>query len=117
MNKLYAILDGSEIGGPALKDFSIPVLVAILMVFAILGIIIGITTLIFKLTGLFDMKKQLDANKKNNAVPVATNVENNAKKEVIINEDDMMVAALIASIDYQNEIKSDVRVVSVKEIK
>ena len=29
----------------------------------------------------------------------------------------MMVAVLVASIDYRNEIKKDVRVVSVKEIK
>ena len=32
-------------------------------------------------------------------------------------DDDMMVAALVASIDYYEEIKKDVRVISVKEIK
>jgi Na+-transporting methylmalonyl-CoA/oxaloacetate decarboxylase gamma subunit len=33
-----------------------------------------------------------------------------------IKDEDMMVAALVASIDYYNEIKKDVRVVSIKEI-
>lgn len=34
-----------------------------------------------------------------------------------ITDEDMMVAALIASIDYQSSIKGDVRVTSIKEIK
>ena len=34
-----------------------------------------------------------------------------------IKDEDMLVAALIATIDYHNEIKKDVRVVSIKEIK
>lgn len=33
-----------------------------------------------------------------------------------IKDEDMMVAALVASIDYYNEIKQDVRIVSIKEI-
>ena len=33
-----------------------------------------------------------------------------------IKDENMMVAALIASIDYYNETKEDVRVISVKEI-
>ncbi|MCF7931031.1 MAG: hypothetical protein K9L02_05950 [Acholeplasmataceae bacterium] len=34
-----------------------------------------------------------------------------------ITDEDMMVAALVASIDYQDSIKGDVRVTSIKEIK
>ncbi len=34
-----------------------------------------------------------------------------------IKDEDMLVAALVATIDYHNEIKKDVRVVSIKEIK
>ena len=34
-----------------------------------------------------------------------------------IKDEDMMVAVLTASIDYRNETKTDVRLVSVKEIK
>ena len=33
-----------------------------------------------------------------------------------IKDEDMMVAGLTASIDYYNEIKQDVRIVSIKEI-
>lgn len=33
-----------------------------------------------------------------------------------IKDEDMMVAALVASIDYHEEIKQDVRVVSIKQI-
>ena len=33
-----------------------------------------------------------------------------------IKDEDMMVAALVATIDYHEEIKEDVRVVSIKEI-
>lgn len=33
-----------------------------------------------------------------------------------IKDEDMMVAALVASIDYYNEIKKDVRVISIREI-
>lgn len=33
-----------------------------------------------------------------------------------IKDEDMMVAALVASIDYYNETKNDVRVVSIKQI-
>lgn len=34
-----------------------------------------------------------------------------------ITDDDMMAACLVASIDYRQSVKTDVRVVSVKEIK
>lgn len=33
-----------------------------------------------------------------------------------IKDEDMMVAGLVASIDYYNEIQKDVRIVSIKEI-
>lgn len=108
----------------ALKDSSMDVgtgalysIVSILMVFAILLIIIGVTTLVFKLTGLFEMKKQVEEAAKENKVvatptPVASEV-----KEVTITDDDMMAAVLVATIDYRNEVKKDVRLVSVKEVK
>ena len=87
-------------------------ILAIAMVFAILLIIIGITTLVFKLTGLFDLKKELDAAKKaekGEVTPAST-------EEVTIKDDDMMAAVLVATIDYRLTHKSDVRVVSVKQI-
>ena len=88
-------------------------IVAIAMVFAILLIIIGITTLVFKITGLFDLKKELDAAKKSEQGEVAPAASN---EEVSIKDDDMMAAVLVATIDYRLTHKSDVRVVSVKQI-
>ena len=87
-------------------------ILAIAMVFAILLIIIGITTLVFKLTGLFDLKKELDAAKKAKKGEVAPA----STQEVTIKDDDMMAAVLVATIDYRLTHKSDVRVVSVKQI-
>ncbi|MBR6225978.1 MAG: OadG family protein [Bacilli bacterium] len=86
--------------------------VAIAMVFAILLIIIGITTLVFKITGLFDLKKELDKAKKAKESASAPAPSG----EVTIKDDDMMAAVLVATIDYRLTHKSDVRVVSVKEI-
>lgn len=114
---IYAVLDGSK---DAYTDSSvwgnsaIAAIVAILMVFLILIIIIGITYLIFKLLGYFELKKQLDEQKENNAKP-----EQIAAKpaEFDTNNEDMVAAVLVATIDYQNEIKQDVKLVSVKEIK
>ena len=87
-------------------------ILAIAMVFAILLIIIGITTLVFKLTGLFDLKKELDAARKAEKGEVAPA----STQEVTIKDDDMMAAVLVATIDYRLTHKSDVRVVSVKQI-
>ena len=94
-------------------------LVAILLVFVILLILIGITSLIFYWLNqlkeknpnlkIFNKKKGKDEKKE-----VAAAVE----KPVINYDDEDLVAAIIAaSIDYRNEIKKDVKVVSVKEIK
>ena len=108
-----SIPDGDKIMD--LGDGAIISVVAIVGVFLILLIIIGLTSLIFKLTGLFEMKKQLDAAKKSGS----TLVDNapTSPKSVNISDDDMMAAVLVATIDYQQEIKKDVRVVNVTEIK
>lgn len=111
----YAIVDKtSEMNVGTGAIYSI---VAILMVFAILLIIIGITTLVFKAMGLFEMKKELDSAKKAKEVPSTVASAPAVREEVKITDDDMMAAVLVATIDYRNEIKKDVRVVSVKEVK
>lgn len=108
----------------ALKDQSMDVgtgalysIVAILMVFVILLIIIGITTLVFKLTGLFEMKKQIEEQNKKEVLPTSTQAVVNEPKQVEITDEDMMAAVLVATIDYRKEVKKDVRLVSVKEVK
>ncbi|MBR4237641.1 OadG family protein [bacterium] len=112
MDNIYAIIDGNQVGN--LSDGALVTLISILMVFVILLIIIGITTLIFKAIGLFEMKKEIDEYKKTGGYKEEeTEVE---KPNVDIKDEDMMVAVLVASIDYQNEIKKDVRLVNVKEL-
>ena len=90
-------------------------ILAIAMVFAILLIIIGITTLVFCDPEEMEypyLKKELDAARKAEKGEVAPA----STQEVTIKDDDMMAAVLVATIDYRLTHKSDVRVVSVKQI-
>lgn len=94
---------GHQIG---LGDAAIYSLVAMVLVFAVLLVLIGVTYLIFKLLDLFESRKKKEEPK----------VEEKVVKPVEIDDEDKMVAVLVASIDYRNEIKKDVKVVSVKEL-
>lgn len=112
---IFAVIDKQE--NISFSSGALYSLVAIIMVFVILLIIIGITTLIFKINGLFDMKKELDTKlkeKHNQTEPVLDS--NSLTNSVDIKDDDMMAAVLVATIDYQEEIKKDVRVLYVKEL-
>ena len=97
----------------SIGDGAILSLVSILMVFAILLIIIGITSLVFKIVRMFEEiakeKNQVVSNEKVSSTHVTKSVE--------IVDDDMMAAVLVATIDYQSEIKKDVRLISVREVK
>ena len=85
-------------------------LVCMLIVFGMLAILWGIVSL-FKILPQKEEKEE---------VKKASNKQTINQTEKIkmedIKDDDMMVAAIVASIDYHNEIKKDVRVVSVKEL-
>lgn len=85
------------------------VLVCITIVFLMLALLCGIVSL-FK---FFAPKEK--AEEKNDS-PQVVEPKKKLKLEDIT-DDDMMAAALVASIDYHNEIKEDVRVVSITEIK
>ena len=107
MDKIIMLTDMS------IGDGAILSLVSILMVFAILLIIIGITSLVFKIVRMFEEgekeKNAVVTNEKVSSTPVTKSVE--------IVDDDMMAAVLVATIDYQSEIKKDVRLISVREVK
>ena len=107
MDKIIMLTDMS------IGDGAILSLVSILMVFAILLIIIGITSLVFKIVRMFEEREKeknaVVTNEKVSSTPVTKSVE--------IVDDDMMAAVLIATIDYQSEIKKDVRLISVREVK
>ena len=96
-------------------------ILAIVMVFAVLLIIIGITTLIFKMNGLFEMKAELDKAKNQSGDNSISEVKNDKKDipastHIEIKDDDMLAAVLTATIDYQNEVKKDIKVLYVKEL-
>ena len=105
MDKIIMLTDMS------IGDGAILSLVSILMVFAILLIIIGITSLVFKIVRMFEEREKeknaVVTNEKVSSTPVTKSVE--------IVDDDMMAAVLVATIDYQSEIKKDVRLISVRE--
>lgn len=87
-------------------DGLIPALVCIIVVFLILFIIMLLVM------GLNSLKsKEL---KKENSSSVNDSPQNTSN--VNIEDEDMMVAVLIATIDYRNEVKKDVRLVNVKRI-
>ncbi len=84
-------------------------LVCIVIVFGMLALLWGIVSL-FK---FLPKEKEVVEEAKPAAIqPVARP----ALKMSDIKDEDMMVAALVASIDYRNEVKEDVRVVSIREI-
>jgi len=108
---IYAVMDGNETY--AWSSSAIAAVVAILMVFLILGMIILITYLVFKALGYIDLKKEIDGVKKERKqaeIPAKPTQFNE-------NDEDMVAAVLVATIDYRNEINQDVKLVSVKEIK
>lgn len=83
--------------------------VCILIVFTMLAILWGITSLL-----------KIVNKKKEEEPKVETQVVEQPKQVFTMNDikdDDMMAAALVATIEYHNETKKDVRVVSIKEIK
>ena len=88
-------------------------LLSILMVFVILLCIILITEVISKIIEAIE-KKTIPAMKEevvNEPAPVV------AGSRLDLNDEDATVAALIASIEYRNEVKKNVRVVSIREVK
>ena len=106
MNNLLAVLNGVEKG---LGDGAVVSIVSIALVFSILAIIIGITfvvNLVIQKTAKKEQSKEEDNNSSTTAV-----------KTVAVDSEEAEVAVLVASIDYRNEIKKDIKVVSVKEIK
>ena len=118
---LGAILDGSkenDFGGAGLTTF-----VSITIVFAVLIVIILITHFLF--LGINKTQEAIDKSdskfarflKGKKGKKVESNPQPQAATKVEITDDDMMAAVLAATIDYQNEVKTDVRLVSVKEIK
>lgn len=87
------------------------VLICMAIVFLMLALLCGIVAL-FKFIA---PKKKQEAQTKNVVLPQLEPTKPFTMED--ITDDDMMAAALVATIDYHNEIHEDVRVISIKEIK
>ena len=86
-------------------------LICVLVVFLVLAIIILVSYGCSKLVDYLQAKNEKE---NTNTSPVQ---QTNEVKNTNITDDDMMAAVLVATIDYRNEVKKDVRLVSVKEVK
>ena len=101
MNK--ALVDGMQYSN--FKDGAIIALLSIVMVFVVLLVIIVLTELISRLAGKDEEQEE-------------TQETFTSTKEALplnINDEDALVACLVASIDYRNETKKNIQVISVKE--
>ena len=103
MNK--ALVDGMQYSNFA--DGAVIALLSIVMVFVVLVVIIVLTELISKLAGKDNETKEKTTSTQTVASAPASPLN--------INDEDAMVACLIASIDYRNETKKNIQVISVKE--
>lgn len=99
------------INGFSRYDFvtgGIVAVVSILMVFLILVLIIFLTELVAKAMGNEKEKEE---------TVVKTKVVTPSVEHLDLNDEDATVAALVASIDYRNKTKKNIRVVSIREVK
>lgn len=99
------------INGFSRYDFvtgGIVAVVSILMVFLILVLIIFLTELVAKAMGNDEEKEE---------TVVETKVVTPSVEHLDLNDEDATVAALVASINYRNKTKKNIRVVSIREVK
>lgn len=103
------LVDGN---GASLGDGGIISILSVVLVFAILSIIIAITYFTGKAIEKYSSKKETITQ------PITKEVvDSDNKIDVNLDDEDAVVALLVASIDYRNEIKKDFKVKSIKEIK
>ncbi len=104
MNTVMSVISGNQ---SDLGQGGIIAVISAALVFLMLSLIVLITWLVFKVIS------GVTAKAKPPVVPVAASAQpvNTALDE------DATVAALVASIDYRNETKKDIKVISIKEIK
>lgn len=99
------------INGFSRYDFvtgGIVAVVSILMVFLILVLIIFLTELVAKAMGNDEEKEE---------TVVETKTVTPCVEHLDLNDEDATVATLVASIDYRNKTKKNIRVVSIREVK
>ena len=111
MTLLLSLINGS---GDNLGQGGLVSVIAILLVFAILAVIIAIT---FGAGKLIDSCAKKDDKKASETKTTSSNATAQSKIDVDMNDEDAIVATLVASIDYRQQTKKDIKVISIKEIK
>ena len=86
-------------------------LISVIVVFLVLAIIIATSYGASHLAGHINQKTETHKEE------ITSSPVTQIFKTTNINDDDIMAAVLVATIDFRNEIKEDVRLVSVREIK
>ena len=87
--------------------------------YSIICVLVVFTVLIIIILASYGCSKLVDyiETKNKTTEEVKPQVTTNEVKNTNITDEDMMAAVLVATIDYRNEVKKDVRLVSVKEVK
>ena len=106
---LYAVISPEKQETFGFVDGLIPSLICILIVFAVLALLATILWLINKIKWL-DVKEQPKQEVKSSTSTTREHID----FEVL--DDDAKAAVLAATIDYREEVKTDVELISVKEI-
>ena len=104
---LYAVIEDQEHFG--FVDGLIPSLICIIIVFFVLALLAFILWLVNKIKWL-DVKQQPQEESK------ASNTVERIHIDFEALDDDAKAAVLAATIDYREEVKTDVELISVKEI-
>jgi hypothetical protein len=102
-------IDGIDPNNLSIGETLLIALVCIIIVFLMLALLWGIVSL-FRF-----LPKPKEKVVEEKTTPVKS-LERKPISVEDIKDEDMMVAALVASIEYRNEVKEDVRVVSIKEL-
>ena len=111
MTLLLSLIDGSK---QDLGQGGLVAIISILLVFAILTVIIATT---FGAGKLIDKYAKKDDKKATETKNTSNNINAQSKIDVDMNDEDAIVATLVASIDYRQQTKKDIKVISIKEIK
>ena len=82
-------------------DSLLVTLIAVIIVFAVLTVIILVTSVSSKVIGIMDRKSNINPRKENS---------------ILKDDEDAVVASLVATIDFYKETKQNARLVSIKKI-
>lgn len=103
------MIDGNISGVASYGIGGIIAIISIAMVFIVLIVIIVLTDLVSKVAGK-------DEPVSANVAPIKS-VTTSSSSPLNLNDEDALVASLVASIDYRNETKKNIQVIGVREVK